>query len=42
MGLVLKDGRQYAIAVYTQPDPSLGYGIATIEQIVGPLYAALP
>jgi beta-lactamase class A len=42
VGLVAKEGRQYAIAVFTQPDPSLGYGITTIEQIVGPIYGALP
>ena len=42
VGLVEKGGRQYAIAVYTQPDPSMAYGVETIEQIVGAIYGALP
>jgi beta-lactamase class A len=42
MGLVEKGGRQYAIAVYTQPDPSMAYGVETIEQIVAAIYGALP
>lgn len=39
-GVVL-GGKRYTIAVFTNPDPSLGYGIATIEQISRSVYPAI-
>ncbi len=42
IGLVTTPGKRYAIAVFTNPDPSLGYGIATIEQIARHIYPEVP
>lgn len=41
MGLITSGTKRYAIAVYTHPDPSMGYGITTIEQISRAVYGAL-
>lgn len=42
VGLVASAGKSYAIAVYTNPDPSMDYGIQTIEQIAVQVYPAVP
>lgn len=42
IGLVTSGGKQYAIAVYTNPDPSMAYGIETIERISAEIYPAVP
>lgn len=41
MGLVMNGGHPYAIAVFTYPNPSMDYGISTIEQISKATYRAL-
>ncbi len=41
IGLIQSQGKNYAIAVYTYPDPSMGYGITTIEQIAATIYPAV-
>jgi beta-lactamase class A len=41
VGLVVSGGRRYAIAIYTNPDPSMAYGIETIEQISREVYPAV-
>ncbi len=41
VGLVLSGGKPYAIAVYTNPNPSMAYGVETIEQISAEVYAAI-
>ena len=41
-GMVISRGKRYAIAVYTNPDPSMKYGIETIEQISTMIYPAVP
>lgn len=42
IGLVTSAGKQYAIAVYTNPDPSMAYGIETIERISAEIFPAVP
>jgi hypothetical protein len=42
IGLVTSGGKQYAIAVYTNPDPSMPYGIETIERISAEVFPAIP
>ena len=42
IGLVTSGGKQYAIAVYTNPDPSMSYGIETIAGISAEVFAAVP
>jgi beta-lactamase class A len=38
VGLVTSKGKQYAIAVFTNPNPSMQYGIDTIQQISAQVY----
>ena len=42
IGMVTSGGKQYAIAVFTNPDPSMAYGIETIERISTEVYSATP
>lgn len=41
MGWIQGDGRNYIIAVLTDRDSSMGYGISTIEGISARVWAAL-
>ncbi|MBA3943225.1 MAG: serine hydrolase [Herpetosiphonaceae bacterium] len=41
MGIVMKGGHAYAIAVLTYPNPSMDYGISTVEQISTATYQAM-
>jgi hypothetical protein len=41
MGYINSEGKRYAIAVYTYPDPSKAYGIDTIEDISRKVYQAV-
>ena len=41
IGLVTSSGKRYAIAVFTNPNPSMAYGIETIEQISAAVYPAV-
>jgi beta-lactamase class A len=42
IGLVTSGGKQYAIAVFTNPDPSMAYGVETIERISTEVFPAVP
>jgi beta-lactamase class A len=42
IGFVTNGHKRYAIAIYTSNDPSMGYGIQTIQQIASRIYPALP
>ena len=42
IGFVANGRKRYAIAIYTSNDPSMGYGIQTIQQIASRIYPALP
>jgi beta-lactamase class A len=42
IGLVRSGGKHYAIAAFTSPNPSMDYGIQTIERLSTEVYAALP
>ncbi len=42
IGLVRSGGKAYAIAAFTNPNPSMSYGVETIERISTAVYAALP
>lgn len=42
MGLVRGQGKSYAIAVFTWPDPSMAYGVETIERVSAAVYASIP
>jgi beta-lactamase class A len=42
IGLVRSGGKAYAIAAFTNPNPSKAYGVETIESISAEVYAALP
>jgi beta-lactamase class A len=42
IGFVTNGRKRYAIAIYTSNDPSMGYGIQTIQQIASRIYPALP
>lgn len=41
IGFVSDAGKRYAIAIYTNPDPSMQYGIDTIEQMSSQIYPAI-
>jgi hypothetical protein len=41
IGYIHSEGKRYAIAVYTYPDPSKAYGIDTIEDISRKVYRAV-
>jgi beta-lactamase class A len=41
VGLVTGAGKQYAIAIYTNPNPSMAYGVETIERISAEVYPAV-
>ncbi|HEX6288466.1 MAG TPA: serine hydrolase [Herpetosiphonaceae bacterium] len=42
VGYIKGQRKRYAIAVYTRPNPSMRYGIDTIEAISAKIYPALP
>ncbi len=42
IGLVSSAPKEYAIAVYTNPNSSMEYGIETIEQVSAQIYPAVP
>jgi beta-lactamase class A len=42
IGLILSGSKHYSIAVFTNPDPSMAYGIDTIQQISSQIYPAMP
>ncbi len=41
IGLVVDPTKRYTVAIYTNPDPSMQYGIDTIEQMSAQIYPAL-
>ncbi|GAC1647404.1 MAG: hypothetical protein NVS4B8_20110 [Herpetosiphon sp.] len=41
VGIIAAPGKQYTIAVFTYPSPSMGYGISTIERVSTAIFAAI-
>ncbi len=41
IGLISSEGKHYAIAILTYPNPSMGYGIDTIQKISAAIYPTL-